>query len=225
MSSNPPGARAQGAETAQAESSRRVKAAATETALKSAALRVFERRGYINAKITDITAEAGRSAGSFYSHFPNKESLLETLLVDWIREMGQELAGDTIQHDLMDREHLRWHVGVVWTTYKRHRPLLIALEEAAIISETFAQRLRSLRYDETSLLRSHLDEARASGVMLPGRSAVLASAIVSLLGQFCRVWVLEGGEPAARQLSDDEAIDTLTDLLLHGLAGRSSGST
>ena len=48
---------------------RRARAAETEVALKEAAKRVFGRVGYLRAKITDITAEAGRAAGSFYSHF------------------------------------------------------------------------------------------------------------------------------------------------------------
>ncbi|MEU6719647.1 TetR/AcrR family transcriptional regulator [Nonomuraea sp. NPDC046802] len=198
---------------------RKAKAAATEAALKAAALRVFERSGYINAKVTDITKEANRSAGSFYSHFPHKEALLEALLADWIVEMGEELTTHTGAHDLTNREHLRWHVAVVWNTYERRRPVLIALQQAALSSEAFAQRMLEFRYEETATLRAHLDDMQAKGIRLAGRSDVLASAILALLEQFCRVWLLEGGEPITPKLSDEEAIDTVTDLLLYGLTG------
>jgi AcrR family transcriptional regulator len=200
---------------------RKAKAAATEAALKAAALRVFDRNGYINAKVTDITSEADRSAGLFYSHFPHKEALLEALLADVIVEMGEELTTHTAVHDLTNREHLRWHVEAVWSMYKKHRPLLIALQEAAMTSAAFAKRLQAIRYEETALLRDHLDEMKASGVVLAGRSAVLASAIVALVNQFCNVWLLEGGEPITPELTDDEAVNTVTDLLLNGLTGPS----
>jgi AcrR family transcriptional regulator len=204
---------------------RKAKAAATEAALKAAALRVFERNGYINAKVTDITTEAGRSAGLFYSHFPHKEALLEALLADVIVEMGNELTTHASVHDLTNREHLRWHVEVVWSTYKKRRPLLIALQEAAMTSAAFAERLQAIRYEETALLRDHLDEMQAKGVVLAGRSVVLASAIVALLNQFCNVWLLEGGEPITPGLTDDEAVNTVTDLLLYGLTGPSRPRT
>ncbi len=49
--------------------------------LLSAALRVFARRGYRQAGVDEIAAEAGYSKGALYWHFSSKEELL-TALVD-----------------------------------------------------------------------------------------------------------------------------------------------
>jgi AcrR family transcriptional regulator len=48
--------------------------------LLSAALRVFARRGYREARVDEIAAEAGYSKGALYWHFSGKEQLLMALL-------------------------------------------------------------------------------------------------------------------------------------------------
>ena len=65
-----------------------------------------------------------------------------------------------------------------------------------------------------------VERLRDAGHTLPGDPAVLASAFNALLEGFCQVWIAGGGEPIGRPLGDQEAIDTLTRLLMHGLAGQ-----
>jgi AcrR family transcriptional regulator len=52
--------------------------------LLTAALRVFARRGYREAGVDEIAAEAGYSKGALYWHFSGKEELLVTLLEERI---------------------------------------------------------------------------------------------------------------------------------------------
>src|ERR687892_2580750 len=52
--------------------------------LLAAALRVFARRGYRDAGVDEIAAEAGYSKGALYWHFSGKEELLLTLLEERI---------------------------------------------------------------------------------------------------------------------------------------------
>src|SRR5919106_5248277 len=52
--------------------------------LLSAALRVFARRGYREAGVDEIAAEAGYSKGALYWHFSGKEELLVALLEERI---------------------------------------------------------------------------------------------------------------------------------------------
>jgi AcrR family transcriptional regulator len=48
---------------------------ATQTALVRAAQEVFERDGFLDARIADITATAGTATGSFYTYFNGKEEV------------------------------------------------------------------------------------------------------------------------------------------------------
>lgn len=199
--------------------SRKAKAAQTEVALKEAARRVFARTGYLNAKITDITTEAGRSAGSFYKHFASKEEVLQALLVDWSAQAGEELSGHEAGDDLSQQPALRARVATYWHTYRAHLPEIQALGQAALVDPQFAEQVARSRHAQLQTMREHLQRLQAAGFDLPGDPAVLASAFNALLEGFCEVWIAGGGEPIGRIVGDDEAIDTLTGLLQYGLAG------
>jgi AcrR family transcriptional regulator len=72
--------------------------------LLSAALRVFARRGYREAGVDEIAAEAGYSKGALYWHFSGKEELLLTLLEERIdtpmRERFALLASAPPERDM-----------------------------------------------------------------------------------------------------------------------------
>jgi AcrR family transcriptional regulator len=60
--------------------------------LLTAALRVFARRGYREAGVEEIAAEAGYSKGALYWHFSGKEELLSTLLEERIDAPLREMV-------------------------------------------------------------------------------------------------------------------------------------
>jgi AcrR family transcriptional regulator len=60
--------------------------------LLTAALHVFARRGYEQAGVDEIAAEAGYSKGALYWHFSGKEELLATLLDERIDAPARELV-------------------------------------------------------------------------------------------------------------------------------------
>ncbi|BCY06582.1 TetR/AcrR family transcriptional regulator [Actinoplanes sp. L3-i22] len=198
---------------------RKEQAAQTEAELKAAAVRVFERAGYLNTKITDITAEAGRATGSFYKHFAGKEALLAALLEDLLAEgdASAEMAGHGT--DFRDRDAVRWHVAAFWQTYRRHRVVMLALQQAALVSETFAQRSRDLMAPDLGHIADHL-----AALSLPGDPVVCASLFGTTISAFAATWLSANRPELGRELSDDEAIDTLTDFLHAGLGGLNSFS-
>lgn len=202
-----------------APTNRKAKAAETEAALKTAAKRVFAARGYLNTKITDITAEAGRAAGSFYNHFASKEELLESLLTDMLAE--SDVAAENTAHspDFADRSSVRRHVAIFWHFYRAHLPEMVALRQAAMVNPEFERRLRELLTADGDPMLAHLAHIPAAGIPLPGAPRLVVSAIHSLLDQFAYTWLAGPGDGSGEGVSDEEAIEMLTDFIHRGIAG------
>ena len=68
----------------------------TDEAFRAAARVVFARDGYLNAKISDIAAEAGRSVASFYNYYDTKADLLIALAEEFHAENATSMAGPAI---------------------------------------------------------------------------------------------------------------------------------
>jgi AcrR family transcriptional regulator len=196
-------------------SDRKKRAAGTEAALKAAARRTFVERGYLNTKITDITAAAGRSAGSFYLHFAGKEQLLDALLADFQAKLDSEIVRGTPGRDLSKPAVLRAHIAVFWETFKAHVPEMIALQQAAMIDPRFALRLQKLRAPDRGEITAHLEKQRSKGVRLPGRPELVAAAISGMMWRFAYEQLADGDG----SVPDDEAIDLLAALIQDGVGG------
>ena len=196
---------------------RKVKAGETQQALKDAAQREFVERGYLNTKITDITTAAGRSTGSFYEHFASKEELLQSLLTDMQDAAGKEMTAGPhpAEHDLTDREQLRAHLDVAWQVIRANLPVMVALFESAVAQRPTSGAMWQRLVDDTDMLRSHLEYLRDRGHPLPGEPTLVAAAMGGMLSMLAYAVLTSD----ASGLSDDEVIDTLTALLLNGLAG------
>ncbi|MER7008053.1 TetR/AcrR family transcriptional regulator [Dactylosporangium sp. NPDC000555] len=194
---------------------RKAKAAQTRAALLDAARGLFGERGYLNTKVTDITAAAGRATGSFYEHFADKEELLRALLADLEDAADRHLAGreHPKDHDLTDRAQLRDHLGVGWTVMREHRAVQVALFQSMVADDPGSGRAWRDLTEQTEVLREHLERLRDRGHALPGDPELVAAAMGAMLA------MLSYALPPGAGLGDDRVIDTVTDLLLSGLAG------
>ncbi|WP_280269649.1 TetR/AcrR family transcriptional regulator [Nocardia wallacei] len=195
--------------------SRREKAAETEQALKDAARRLFAERGYLNTKITDITAAAGRAAGSFYNHFAGKQELLQALLEDFAAEGDTAAEEQAHNPDFTDPRAVRFHVEQYWTFARRNWPVLRAVDQAALVSDDFAALTARFTAEQRAEIADHLDRFPAAGMRLPSTpDASLAMMFLTLHA------LLEAVEQGTVELTDDQAVDGLTRFVYRGLTGR-----
>ncbi|MBV8862926.1 MAG: TetR/AcrR family transcriptional regulator [Mycobacterium sp.] len=196
-------------------------AAGTEAALKEAARLVFARQGYLNTKITDITAKAGRAAGSFYNHFSSKEEVLTALLTDALAESDAAVYEPDSQHraDFSDRDIVRWHVAAYWRFHRRHIVELTALRQAALINTEFGAQLEALTAENVDHLRDHLEPVIKAGRKLPGTPELVLAMFAALLDGFSYRWQQSDGRLTGRVFDDAEVIDALTEFIYRGING------
>jgi len=120
------------------ESARTPRGQATEAALIRAARTIFERDGFLDARITDITALAGAATGSFYRYFSSKEEIF-TAVIDQLNDQGLHLPTmDFLPDDLDDlvrsvAQHHRQYLD----NYARNAKLMSVMEQVTNISDDF----------------------------------------------------------------------------------------
>jgi AcrR family transcriptional regulator len=193
---------------------RKARAAQTRAALLDAARRLFAERGYLNTKITDITAAAGRATGSFYEHFADKEQLLKALMVELEDAADGRLAAGEhpVDHDLTDRAQLREHLDIAWSVMRAHRPVVVATFQSMIAADPGSGRAWAELVERTAMFRDHLEWLRGRGHPVAGDDPELIAAAMGAM-----LSMINHAMPA--DADDRRVVDAFTDLLLYGLAG------
>lgn len=110
----------------------------TRSALIAAARTVFERAGYLEARLVDITTEAKCSAGTFYTYFSSKEEIFAAVL---------DLAQEDMLHPGMPRVADEDDPAAVveasnrayFEAYRRNAKLMGLLEQVAHIDPVFRE--------------------------------------------------------------------------------------
>jgi AcrR family transcriptional regulator len=201
----------------------RADAARNRQALLAAARRVFERDGFVTARITDIADEAGLAHGSFYSHFRSKEDALAAVLGEVEEEMlhpGPSLAGSP--GGRTDPVAVIHAANVAYLeAYRRNARLMALLEQVATVDERFAalrlerseaflaRNARAIRRlqragladpdldpDLASLALSTMVSRSAYAVFAVGRQPVSVGELAATL---TRLWANALGLPGDRQ--------------------------
>ncbi len=186
-------------------------------ALREAARQVIARDGFAAARVADIAQQAGRGIGTFYSHFAGKEALLEALAEDFRSELAARIQPPA-EGDNDPVAHLHGTVRAFWETYTAHRPIAMALFQAALTDARFAAIWRRIRADGVRVSAARIRAAQALGHcpgLDPDRAATALCAMVEFA---CFEW--SGGLHTAPIEDDQLVLRTLTDLMTHAIGWR-----
>ena len=152
----------------------------TRAALVAAARQVFERHGYLDARLIDITRAANCSAGTFYTYFSGKEdvfaAVLEVAQEDMLHPGMPHVAGDDDPAAVIEASNRAY-----LKAYKRNSKLMGLLEQVASIDPEFRE-LRTSR--SNAFVRRNarsIAKLQAKGQADPDLDPLLASRALSAM--------------------------------------------
>jgi AcrR family transcriptional regulator len=179
----------------------------TRDELLLAARRVFERDGYLDTRVADITAEASLAHGSFYTYFASKRAIFLAVVRDVGLQFRHAVApapGDAElgAYEALDRSNRRY-----LETYRVNSVLWALVEQVSTIDPDI-HRIRLIgRRQHVDRVARTIQRWQARG--LADRDVdpqTTAGALVSMLSNFAYWWLVGGdtydAEAAAKTLTD-----------------------
>lgn len=148
--------------------------------LINAARVVFERDGYLDARLTDITAQANCSTGSFYTYFDNKEevfaAVLEAAKEDMLHPEVAHITDSKDPYAVIEASNRAY-----FESYARNAKLMGLLEQVASIDPKFRQ-VRRRRSEEFSRRNARgISRLQKQGVVDADLDPLMASRALSAM--------------------------------------------
>jgi AcrR family transcriptional regulator len=185
----------------------------TRARILAEARTVFERDGYLEARVTDIASEAGVSHGSFYSYFDSKEAVFCAVATQAIEDLMARLTvADGPQPSdpvARMRDANRRYIDA----YRDLAPIFGLIEQAVLINDD----IRALRLDAktafvTRLVRG-IEHMRAVGEIGPiARPDLVAEALALMVDRTCYMWFVLN-----QRYDYDQMLENLTTLWAGGI--------
>lgn len=188
----------------------------TVDALLQAGRRAFEQKGFLSTKIADIAEIAGMSAGAFHYYFTSKEELLLALAAEYNENVMSRTRESLRRGD--PHQNIHAAVETFWRMYVENQAVMHGVFQMSMLDPAFAAKWDEIR---APALRGIMAEIRRAKRTVPSPdldTTIGASALASMIEQFCYLWSTERQEFLS-QTSDEEAIEAIAELWYLALYG------
>lgn len=183
-------------------------------AILRAAIKVFARSGFFNAKVADVAREAGVADGTVYLYFKNKDDILVSIfnhVMDEALERGRRNLAEVEE----PVEKLRKIVSAHLDRLGRDRDLAVVFQVELRSSTKFMEQFSATKLTEyLDLIRSVIEEGQQIGVFRQGlNTKLVAKVLFGALDEMATNWVL-----SRKRYSLVSTAEPVIDLFLNGVA-------
>lgn len=211
----PSGARAGADDGGAPGAPRSRKGVQTRARLVEAAKKVFERDGFLDARIVDIAETAHLAPGSFYHYFDSKEQLFrEVAESQEARLTAPPDAGSSMPPGASPAERIRRANRLYLERYRDEAALMGVIEQMSRHDELVnAARMATMKHFVERAERSIRRMQRDGIVDRRLDPSVSADALGAMVARFAELWLVQG----YRHYDFDEAVEQLSILWANAL--------
>jgi len=183
----------------------------TRQRILDAALEVFARKGYHDARVDEIVEASKTSKGAVYFYFPGKQQIFLALVDEFARRLEERLM-EAIAREESGIRQVNAALQACLETFGRYRKLAkIFLIQAVGLGRAFEEKRLEIHERFVGLVKTHLDRAVAEGDIPPIDTEVAARAWMGAINEVVIRWVYTG-EP-----EPERALPTLRTMLLRSI--------
>jgi AcrR family transcriptional regulator len=175
--------------------------------LLSAAHVVFERKGFVDARVADIVAEARVAQGTFYSYFDSKDTIFREVCELVVERMMTDVAAATVvsaEAPMLERIRagLRGYIEV----YRENARMIALMEQVGTFSPEMREMRLHVREAWLARLERVLKRQQADGVADPTLDPSMTVQVLGAMADHtCYVW-LSLGKP----FEEADVLESLT---------------
>lgn len=185
------------------------KAVRTRARLLEASRSVFERDGFHDARVADISKEAGVAHGTFYTYFVSKADIFRTLMAQVMEDVY-----DT--HSRSDgNENLSWVQRIergnqqFIEVYRKNSQMMGLMEQTGTYDDELRRIRLGFRQQAVARAQRSIVSMQREGLVPEDLNAACAAgALVSMVSNFVYFWLVIG----EGDYDDEVALATLTRL-------------
>ena len=186
----------------------------TRARLVEAAKRVFERDGFLEARIVDIAEAANLAPGSFYHYFDSKEELFLEVAQMQEERLTAPSPEAVLGADRLPTEAIRWANRLYLERYRDEAALMGVIEQVSRYDDYVnAARMATMKHfverADRSIRRLQL-EGKADARLNP---SMAADALGAMIARVAELWLVQG----YREYDFDQAVDQLSILWANAL--------
>ncbi|MBK1783500.1 TetR/AcrR family transcriptional regulator [Prauserella cavernicola] len=187
----------------------------TRERLLSAARTMFESKGFLDTRVSDICDEAGLAHGTFYIYFPTKEDIFYTLVDEVVADRFLLTAvPDDFEGNVADR--FAYTLRQYFDEMRRAKDFSRIVEQVATFDEHMRENRMAIRRKFRGRIQHGIERLQQQGAADPDISAELtAEAMVAMINNFAYINLILGERD---DLDLDQVVATLTNIWARSLS-------